>query len=161
MMLRDVRCDFNLTQKEAALSIGVPLRTYIRYEKNGDEKSLKYVKMIELLKEKYEVTEDKGILSFKTIQDVLTTIFKEYGDEIDFCYLFGSYAKGYETEESDVDLCVSTNITGLRFVGLIEKIHDGLKKKVDLLRLNDISSNYDLLKEIMKDGIKIYKQHKN
>lgn len=160
-MLRDVRCDFNLTQKEAALSIGVPLRTYIRYEKNGDEKSLKYVKMIELLKEKYEVTEDKGILSFKTIQDVLTTIFKEYGDEIDFCYLFGSYAKGYETEESDVDLCVSTNITGLRFVGLIEKIHDGLKKKVDLLRLNDISSNYDLLKEIMKDGIKIYKQHKN
>ena len=161
MMLRDVRCDFNLTQKEAALSIGVPLRTYIRYEKNGDEKSLKYVKMIELLKEKYEVTEDKGILSFKTIQDVLTTIFKEYGDEIDFCYLFGSYAKGYETEESDVDLCVSTNITGLRFVGLIEKIHDGLKKKVDLLRLNDISSNYELLNEIMKDGIKIYEQHKN
>ena len=160
-MLRDVRCDFNLTQKEAALSIGVPLRTYIRYEKNGDEKSLKYVKMIELLKEKYEVTEDKGILSFKTIQDVLTTIFKEYGDEIDFCYLFGSYAKGYETEESDVDLCVSTNITGLRFVGLIEKIHDGLKKKVDLLRLNDISSNYELLKEIMKYGIKIYEQHKN
>ena len=161
MMLRDVRCDFNLTQKEAALSVGVPLRTYIRYEKNADEKNLKYVKMIELLKEKYEVTEDKGILSLKTIQNVLTTIFEEYGDEVDFCYLFGSYAKGYETETSDVDLCVSTRITGLRYVGLIDKIHSELKKKVDVLRLNDISSNYELLNEIMKDGIRIYEQHKN
>ena len=161
MLLRDVRNDFNLTQKEAALSIGVPLRTYIRYEKSGDEKNLKYVKMIELLKEKFEITENKGILSIETIRKVLTPIFEEYGEEIDFCYLFGSYAKGYETEESDVDLCVSARITGLSFVGLIDKIHSGLKKKVDVLRLNDICGNYELLNEIMKDGIKIYEQHKN
>ena len=72
------------------------------------------------------------------------------------CALFGSYAKGYAGDESDVDLCVCTSLTGLAFVGLIEELRLALHKKVDLLRLSDISDNLDLLKEIMKDGIKIY-----
>lgn len=32
MTLKELRISYGLTQKEAALSIGVPLRTYIRHE---------------------------------------------------------------------------------------------------------------------------------
>ena len=55
-----------------------------------------------------------------------------------------------------MDLCISTSLTGLRFVGLIEELRVSLNKKVDLLRLSDMKNNIELLNDIMKDGIKIY-----
>ena len=52
---------------------------------------------------------------------------------------------------------MSTSISGLAFIGLIEKLRSTLRKKVDLIRLSDLGDNEELLKEIMKDGVKIYK----
>ena len=71
-------------------------------------------------------------------------------------YLFGSYAKGYATETSDVDLCISTSLTGLNFVALSEDIREELNKKIDLIRFSNLENNLELIGEIMKDGIKIY-----
>ena len=113
--------------------------------------------MLEILKQKYDITEDKGVLTIKQIQVVINDVFKDYENKIDFCYLFGSYEKGYAIETSDIDLCISTSISGLSFVGLIEKLRSALRKKVDLIRLSDLSNNEELLKEIMKDGVRIYK----
>ena len=76
--------------------------------------------------------------------------------EIEFCYLFGSYAKGKATPESDVDLLISTEVSGLKFYGLVEEIRTALHKKVDVLNLNQLTDNPELTKEILKDGIKIY-----
>ncbi|MFR5245247.1 MAG: nucleotidyltransferase family protein [Clostridium sp.] len=81
-------------------------------------------------------------------------VFKNY--EVNFCYLFGSYAKGKATEASDVDLLISTNVRGLKFYGLVEEIRSALHKKVDVLDLNQLSDNFELTKEILRDGIKIY-----
>lgn len=150
-----MRIDNNLTQKHVSEIVKMPLRTYIRYE--NDEKyvgTLKYEKMIDILNNEFLITEEKGIQKIETIIEVTNNIFKEY--EIDFCYLFGSYAKGKQTEASDIDLCISGKITGLAVFGLVEKLRVGLKKKVDLLRLSEIHNNENLLKEIMRDGIKIY-----
>ena len=80
----------------------------------------------------------------------------QYKGAVEFCYLFGSYAKGYANEKSDVDLCVSTSLTGLDFFGLIEDIRVALHKKVDLIRFDTLNNNLKLINEIMKDGIKIY-----
>ena len=99
-----------------------------------------------------ERTINKDIL--ESINKFIEEIKKKYN--VATIILFGSYAKGYAGDESDVDLCVCTSLTGLAFVGLIEELRLALHKKVDLLRLSDISDNLDLLKEIMKDGIKIY-----
>ena len=55
-----------------------------------------------------------------------------------------------------IDLCVSTSLTGLSYVGLIEELRQKLCKKIDVIRLNDLSDNFELLSEIMKDGVKIY-----
>ena len=157
MNLKEYRKGKGITSKEASIVCGVPLRTYIRYENDDSYGSnLKRDKILSLLKEKYEVTEEKGLLSIEEIKSKVTDIFSKYKDEISFCYLFGSYVKGYAKEDSDVDLCISTSLTGLRFVGLVEELRVSLNKKVDLLRLSDMKNNIELLNDIMKDGIKIY-----
>ncbi|MGI6377847.1 MAG: nucleotidyltransferase domain-containing protein [Bacilli bacterium] len=161
MNLREYRNSLGITIQTAADAVGVPLRTYKRYEydeNHGD--ILKRKSIINLLKSKYEITEDKGILSIDMIKNVTKSIFDKYADKIEFCYLFGSYAKGNPTDTSDIDLCISTSLTGLKFVGLIEELRISLHKKVDLLRFSDLKDNMDLLNEIMKDGVKIYEQQK-
>ena len=73
-----------------------------------------------------------------------------------YCYLFGSYAKGKATDQSDVDLLVATSISGMRFYDMVEALREGLKKKVDVLNLEQLNNNPELMDEILKDGIKIY-----
>ena len=76
--------------------------------------------------------------------------------DVNFCYLFGSYAKGKETPASDVDLLISSNVKGLKFYGLVEELRVALRKKVDVLDLNQLKDNLKLTEEILKDGVKIY-----
>ncbi len=158
MNLLDTRSQFGLTQAKAALLLNIPLRTYVRYEKDNEYgDSLKRAMMIKTIIEQCEITETKGLLSIEQIKNALTELFnKEYKNQIEFCYLFGSYAKGYQKESSDVDLCVSTKLTGLDFAGLSESIRKSLHKKIDLIRFSNLKDNLDLINEIMKDGIKVY-----
>ena len=158
MSLYDIRQQYNLSQKDAATILNIPVRTFIRYEKdNNYGDAMKREMMTKTLINKCEITETKGILTVEQIKTSLTKLFdKDYIDQIDFCYLFGSYAKGYAKETSDVDLCVSTSLTGLKFVGLSESIRQLLHKKIDLVRFSNLENNIDLINEIMKDGIKIY-----
>ena len=159
MNLLDVRMQYGLSQMETAAILNMPIRTYIRYEKdNHYGNDLKRKMMIEMINDKCEITETKGLLSIEEIKDALNNLFEEkYKNQIEFCYLFGSYAKGYASEKSDVDLCVSTKLTGLRFVGLSESIRSVLHKKIDLIRFSNLKGNFELIDEIMKKGIKIYR----
>ncbi len=163
MTLKEVRESFNISQIIAASTIGVPLRTYIRYECDNDYgDSLKRQSMINLLVDKYEITETKGIYSIQQIKDIVSKVIaSKYKEDVEFVYLFGSYTKGYAKENSDVDLCVSTNLSGFKFIGLVESLRNSLHKEVDVIRLSDLSKNVELLNEIMKDGAKIYGQQKD
>ena len=158
MTLLEARKQYNVSQVEAATILGIPVRTYIRYEKDDNYGSdLKRRTMIQLINDKYELTEDKGLLTVEMITKELTTLFEsQYKGMVEFCYLFGSYAKGYATEQSDVDLCVATSLKGLDFIGLSEDIRHLLHKKVDLIRFDTLGNNLELINEIMKDGIKVY-----
>ena len=157
MNLKEYRKELGITIKEASNTTNVPLRTYIRYENDdnyGDE--LKRNQIFVLLKQKYQITEENGILSVDQIKYLVSNVLDKYKEEVSFCYLFGSYAKGYATSKSDVDLCVSTTLKGMEFVGIIEELKDSLNKKVDLIRISDMENNIELIKEILKDGLKIY-----
>ena len=158
MTLLETRKQYNVSQVEVATLLGIPVRTYIRYEQDNNYGSeLKRQTMINLINNKYEITEDKGLLNVDYIKKQLNTLFSnQYKEVVEFCYLFGSYAKGYATEKSDVDLCVSTSLKGLDFVGLSEDIRTLLHKKIDLIRFDTLKDNLELINEIMKDGIKIY-----
>ncbi len=154
MKLKELRKKFHITQKEAASTLGVPYRTYVRYEElEGYEDSYKYKKIYEDLEKAFKIDETHGILSIEEIKTIVLSILEEY--HISFCYLFGSYARKEATPLSDVDLLIDTDITGIEFFKLIEKLREALSKKVDLLRLADLRSDNPIVLEILKDGIRL------
>lgn len=153
--LRELRTKAGLSQLEAAKNFGVSLRSYRDYE-NDDSKqdSVKYRYFVEAFEKTLYVDEETGLLTISKIKEVCEEVFKEY--DVNFCYLFGSYAKGNETPTSDVDLLIDANVDGIKFFGLAEKLRVALRKVVDLLDIRQVAKNPDLLKEVLKDGIKIY-----
>lgn len=155
MSLKDIRIQSKLTQAEAAKLLGVTRRTYVNYEAGKiNESSMKYKYVVETLKKANLLDEDHGILTIDQIKKICNEIFKEY--MVDYCYLFGSYAKGKATEKSDVDLLVAMPVDGMKFFELIEVLREQLKKKIDLLDIAQLNNNPTLTQEILKDGIKIY-----
>ena len=154
MTLKELRKKHRITQKEAALIVGVPYRTYIRYEDDeAYQTSYKYKKILEDLNNHLKIDEEHGILSVQTIKEFLLPIC--YKHNIIFCYLFGSYARGEARDNSDVDLLIDTNVTGLSFFGLVEEIRTTLNKKIDVLRLCDLQYNNPIILEILKEGIRL------
>ena len=153
--LKDLRQKSGMTQREAADRIGVSLRSYISYE--NDEEKAETPKFRFLLSEMSEicrVDEDHGILTIEDIKAACREILKDYS--VQYCYLFGSYAKGIASPASDIDLLISDETTGLRFYELAEKLRERLRKRIDLLDVKQLAGNVDLLNEVLKDGIKIY-----
>ena len=158
MNLRETRISYHLSQIDASIILGVPIRTYRRYENdNSYGDAFKRKMFIESLKKQCEITEEKGVLTIEQIKQIVTDLFEtKYKGKIDFCYLFGSYAKGTAKDKSDVDLYLFSSLTGLDFVGCIEDLRQTLHKKVDLIRSSELKNNIDLMNEILKGGIKIY-----
>ena len=155
MDLKACRQMKHLTQKEASKQLGISLRSYITYEKDESRKgTAKYRFLLQEMEKIKPLDEDHGILTIEEIKQICEEILAEY--KVDFCYLFGSYAKGTPKETSDVDLLVSTEITGIRFFELAERLREALHKKVDLLDMKQIMNNEMLLKEILKGGMKIF-----
>ncbi len=154
-MLKTLRLEKHLTQEQAADILGISRRSLVRYEQNEaalPEKKLRY--FCELLNEYGLIDEAHGVLSLEQIKRICADVFAGY--DVEYCYLFGSYAKEKAKEKSDVDLLISTAEKGLRFYELAELLRENLKKKVDLLDLMQLTNNPTLLQEILKDGIKIY-----
>lgn len=155
MTLKQLRKQKKLTQAECAKYLGIPVRTYQNYETDESKtSSMKYAFMVQKLEQYGFIDETHGILSVQQIKDICTDIFADI--DVEYCYLFGSYAKGKATETSDVDLLISASISGMLFFDLVERLREGLKKKVDVLNCEQLNNNPELINEILRDGIKVY-----
>lgn len=155
MELKKLRLEKGLTQEQAAQLLGVTRRTYNSYERNEDKipaHKLEY--LLHTLRKYGYIDETHGVLTVDAIKQICQSIFAECN--VEFAYLFGSYAKGLATETSDVDILVSMPINGLMFYELVETLRENLKKKVDLLDVAQLNNNPQLVQEILKDGVKIY-----
>ena len=78
-------------------------------------------------------------------------------DEIQFAYLFGSYAKGDYDQRSDIDIAVYLKKQYNNFdtkLKIHHKLEVALRKEVDLIILNS-AKNFKLLENIFDDGIVI------
>jgi len=154
MTIRQLRNEKGLTQKKCAEFLNIPLRTYERYEASEPLiDKLKYRYIIDRLSGYGFVDEEHGVLTIEQIKQICAEVLSGYPAE--FCYLFGSYAKGKATETSDVDLLISLPVNGLMFYELVEELREKLKKKVDLLDVTQLTNNVELIREILKDGVKI------
>jgi len=153
--IKKLRIEKKLTQKQVADLVGISLRSYISYEKDETKAdSIKYKYILDQLKKINPIDEEHGILALDDIVAKCNTVFQNY--QVNYCYLFGSYAKNKAVETSDVDLLISAELKGLKFYGMVEELRETLHKKVDVLDLNQLRDNLELTNEILQEGIKIY-----
>jgi len=91
------------------------------------------------------------------LKNIIATI-----NEIEFAYLFGSYATNNQTPRSDVDIAIYLKKEHNNFDTKLQ-IHHALEialhKDVDLVVLNN-AKNFYLLEDIFDDGI-VIKESKN
>ena len=94
----------------------------------------------------------KGNGRLKTIKSRIIPILRKNG--VARAGIFGSYARGEQKKNSDIDILIlPPKGIGFRFVGIQLELEEKLKRKVDLVSYNGISPY--LKKYILKDEIKI------
>lgn len=79
---------------------------------------------------------------------------------VDDVYLFGSYARGEATSESDIDLVISPgNIRTFMQLGrFLTDLEAQFPVKLDVLTVDQMESEPLLKKNILKDRILIYRK---
>ena len=152
--LRQIRKELGLTQIQAANACGVSRRTYQTYEETNIVNSMAE-DLYNKLKEMGILDGSNVVYSIRQIKSICKEVFLQY-PEVECAYLFGSYARGEATWKSDIDIVVVCPPTGMRFYTMAAVLEEQLHKKVDLLTHRQLLDNEDLLKDIMKEGIKIY-----
>ena len=90
------------------------------------------------------------------LQAVLTPVFRDY--RISRAVLFGSVAKKTATEKSDLDLLVTSDLHGLRFVGFMEAVRRAAQMPVDILDVSHIERGSKIQREIETTGVTIYEK---
>lgn len=94
--------------------------------------------------------------TIQDIQEIVSQLAKEYGAER--VYLFGSYARGEATEQSDIDLRIDKGeIRGLRFAGLLGDLEEALGNKVDLISTAGMDEQF--LEAIRPDELLLYERN--
>ena len=87
------------------------------------------------------------------IRQIVSDLVQQYGAQR--VYLFGSYARGDMTSDSDIDLRIDKGaIRGLAFAGLLGDLEDALDTSVDLISTAGMDAEF--LKEIQRDEVLLY-----
>ena len=98
------------------------------------------------------------IYSIEQIRNIVAPIAKQHG--VQRIFLFGSYANGNATSNSDIDLCVdSSNLNSLFALGgLYADLEEALKKSIDMVTESSLKYNTDVffLENLRKDRLLIY-----
>ena len=87
--------------------------------------------------------------TIKEIQQRVTPVAQKY--QLAAVYLFGSYARGEATAESDVDLLIDLTgsvIHGLNYVSLYYDLQDALQTSVDIVTADTLDYPTDRRSEI-------------
>lgn len=96
-----------------------------------------------------------ALCSLSEIKNVVGRLAQEHGAQR--VYLFGSYARGDMTADSDIDLRIDKGaIRGLAFAGLLGDLEDALGTSVDLISTAGMDD--DFLREIQKEEVLLYER---
>jgi len=91
-----------------------------------------------------------------TILEPIKDIVKDI-EEIEFAYLFGSYATDSNTQNSDIDIAIFVKDDSSLLDAHLHTHHQleiKLKKEIDVVTLNN-AKNFHLIKDILDQGIVI------
>jgi uncharacterized protein len=75
-------------------------------------------------------------------------------------YLFGSYADGDATEESDIDLLIESQkeFDYLQFRLEVDGLSDQLKKKIDIVSINALRPDRYFTKNVLEQKVMLYEK---
>ncbi|MGM9606119.1 MAG: nucleotidyltransferase family protein [Oscillospiraceae bacterium] len=104
------------------------------------------------------------IYTIENLRIIIQPIVEKY--QIPAIYLFGAYARGTATDESDIDLLVDTtgtSLTSLFSLGALYcDLEEALKKSVDLITASSLRqqaqmpSEQDFRDTVMNEKMKLY-----
>ena len=104
---------------------------------------------------------NERIYSLEEIAELIAPVARKYN--IPKVYVFGSYARGEATADSDVDLMIEVgNLRGLEVIGALEDFKNVLKKPVDMITTRSLTQDraqkYSkiFIKNLEKEKIVIY-----
>lgn len=84
---------------------------------------------------------DGDMYTVNDIQRIVSPIADRYG--VNRVYLFGSYARGESTPDSDVDLRIDKGrVKGLQMAFLLSDLEDALRLQVDLLSTTALDARF-------------------
>ena len=136
-----VRQSKKILKKRIYLGVDLPAESLNIKENEADERLSKIIK------------EKKKLSALKKLKPKIIEILKGYN--IKKASIFGSYARGEQKKDSDIDIIIEPS-KNLSLFGLTEikiDMEEKLKNKVDLLTYNSI---HPLIKRyVKKDEIKI------
>jgi predicted nucleotidyltransferase len=99
-----------------------------------------------------------GIYDINEIKSRLQPVFDQA--PVYRAVLFGSYAKGVATEQSDVDIVLDSRgqLHGLSFYGVLEDAVTALDKKIDMFEISEIRNDSPIMDEINRQGVVLYER---
>ncbi len=89
------------------------------------------------------------------IENAIRTLLVRYNAE--YALLFGSYARGEETPDSDIDVVVygGKNFKKSNIFAFAEELREMIGKNVDAFEMSEIDRNSPLYNKIINESIKI------
>lgn len=153
--LRQKRKELGLTQIQAASICGVSRRTYQTYEEINNSNNT-YFELVKKLDDIGIFNNSNYISNVKNIKKVCNELFKKKYPEINAAYLFGSYARGEATSNSDIDILLVCPPIGMKFYGIAVELEELLHKQIDLHTHRQLTNNERFLEQLLREGIKIY-----
>lgn len=95
------------------------------------------------------------VYSLDELAHLITPVMQKH--QIKSATLFGSYAKGTMTKDSDIDLVVDTSKWGLDFISILSDLFDVFGYgTVDLYAKRELSRNAIVRSAIAEHGVKLY-----
>ena len=87
-----------------------------------------------------DLMHNEQVYTLEEIADLIAPVAKKYN--IPKVYLFGSYARGEATADSDVDLMIEVgDLRGLEVIGALEDFKNVLKKPVDMITTRSLTQD--------------------
>ena len=91
------------------------------------------------------------IYSIDEIKKIVEPIAKRYG--VQAIYLFGSYARGTATEESDMDFLVfgGDGFKCSLVYAIGEDLREAFQKDIDIFEVHEVNENSDFYRSVMEE----------
>ena len=93
------------------------------------------------------------IYTLDEIKNLVKPIAEKYN--VDAIYLFGSYARGEATEESDLDFLVlgGNNFKLTKIFALAEDLREAFNKSIDVFEIHEVNTESVFYDTIMKERL--------